>query len=160
MPHVLSWTNCWPARHGEGKVVRVSARDRSTATGQRVFSRSCSRLGRWLWALPRQSLMLLVRAYRLLLKPWLGNACRFEPTCSAYTLQALHQYGALGGTALGGWRILRCQPWCDGGIDPVPTAGHGQSGGTGLFTRLIPTRFQPDADSGVAAPHDTTRTPS
>jgi putative membrane protein insertion efficiency factor len=58
--------------------------------------------------------------YRLLLKPWVGNACRFEPSCSAYALQALQRHGALGGSALTGWRILRCQPWCQGGCDPVP----------------------------------------
>lgn len=71
-------------------------------------------------ALPAAALVVAVRAYRLLLKPWLGNACRFEPSCSAYTLQALQQYGATGGVLLGGWRLLRCQPWCQGGCDPVP----------------------------------------
>lgn len=76
--------------------------------------------------------MWLVQGYRLLLKPWLGNACRFEPTCSAYALQALQQHGALRGAALSGWRILRCNPWCDGGCDPVPAAGT-----RGLFTRLV-----------------------
>lgn len=70
--------------------------------------------------LPRQGLMLAVRAYRLLLKPWLGNACRFEPTCSAYTLEALQLHGAWRGTALGSWRVMRCHPWCDGGHDAVP----------------------------------------
>lgn len=69
---------------------------------------------------PRDGLVLLVRGYRLLLKPWLGNACRFEPTCSAYTLQALQQHGAWRGLALGGWRVMRCHPWCHGGHDPVP----------------------------------------
>jgi putative membrane protein insertion efficiency factor len=78
------------------------------------------RLGSWLWRAPAGLLMGLVRAYRLLLKPWLGNACRFEPSCSAYTLQALQQHGASGGIMLGGWRLLRCQPWCEGGCDPVP----------------------------------------
>ena len=71
-----------------------------------------------LW--PRQGLIGLVKAYRLLLKPWLGNACRFEPTCSAYAMQALHRHGALRGSALAGWRLMRCHPWCAGGIDPVP----------------------------------------
>jgi putative membrane protein insertion efficiency factor len=70
--------------------------------------------------LPRDALVLLVRGYRLLLKPWLGNACRFEPTCSAYALQALQQHGAARGVALSGWRLLRCHPWCEGGLDPVP----------------------------------------
>ena len=58
--------------------------------------------------LPRQGLILVVKGYRLLLKPWLGNACRFEPTCSAYTLEALQRHGALGGTALGAARLA---PW-------------------------------------------------
>ena len=65
-------------------------------------------------------LILLVRGYRLLLKPWLGNACRFEPTCSAYALQALQQHGAVAGSALAAGRLLRCHPWCPGGCDPVP----------------------------------------
>ena len=63
--------------------------------------------------LPQQSLILLVRGYRFLLKPWLGSACRFEPTCSAYAIEALQRHGALGGSALTGWRLLRCQPWCN-----------------------------------------------
>ncbi len=94
----------------------------------------------WLQALPRRLLILLVRGYRLLLKPWLGNACRFEPTCSAYTLEALERHGAWRGVALGGWRILRCHPWCDGGIDPVPAPspdGSAARPAGGLFTRLL-----------------------
>jgi putative membrane protein insertion efficiency factor len=61
-----------------------------------------------------------VRAYRFALSPWLGNTCRFEPTCSAYALEALEKHGAAAGTALAVGRIARCHPWCDGGIDPVP----------------------------------------
>lgn len=85
-------------------------------------------------ALPRQLLMGLVMGYRYLLKPWLGNACRFEPTCSAYALQALQRHGALRGTALTGWRILRCHPWCAGGCDAVPESFPNPA--AGLFTRL------------------------
>ncbi len=70
--------------------------------------------------LPQRLLLGLVRGYRLLLKPWLGNACRFEPTCSAYALQALTVHGAAAGSYLAARRILRCQPWCAGGCDPVP----------------------------------------
>ena len=81
---------------------------------------------------PQRLLLGLVHGYRLLLKPWLGNACRFEPTCSAYALQALQRHGALRGTALAGWRILRCNPWCAGGCDAVPDNRPGQ----GLFTGL------------------------
>ncbi len=65
-------------------------------------------------------LMTLVRGYRLLLSPWLGSACRFEPTCSAYSLQALEQHGAAVGSYLTLRRLARCHPWCDGGHDPVP----------------------------------------
>ena len=71
-----------------------------------------------LW--PRRALMGPVRAYRWLLKPWLGTACRFEPSCSAYALAALERHGALAGGALTGWRLVRCHPWCEGGLDPVP----------------------------------------
>jgi putative membrane protein insertion efficiency factor len=71
--------------------------------------------------LPRRVLITLVRAYRLLLSPWLGNACRFEPTCSVYALQALERHGALAGSYLAAHRVLRCNPWCAGGCDPVPT---------------------------------------
>ena len=65
-------------------------------------------------------LMAVVRGYRLLLSPWLGSACRFEPTCSAYSLQALEQHGAAVGSYLTVRRLARCHPWCDGGHDPVP----------------------------------------
>jgi len=85
-------------------------------------------------AWPQRGLLLLVHGYRLLLRPWLGNRCRFEPSCSSYALQALQQHGALRGTALTGWRVLRCQPWCTGGCDPVPAQFIHPA--TGLFTRL------------------------
>ena len=78
---------------------------------------------------PRRTLIGFVKAYRLLLSPWLGNACRFAPTCSAYSLQALEQHGAIAGTTLTLYRLARCQPWCQGGHDPVPA--------TTFFTRLI-----------------------
>lgn len=80
---------------------------------------------------PARFLMALVRGYRLLLSPWLGNACRFEPTCSRYSLAALEKHGALAGSYLTVHRILRCQPLCDGGHDPVP------DNPPRLFTRLV-----------------------
>ena len=69
----------------------------------------------------QRALMALVRGYRLLLSPWLGNGCRFEPTCSAYSLQAIEAHGAAAGTYLTMRRLLRCHPYCDGGHDPVPS---------------------------------------
>ncbi len=72
-------------------------------------------------SLALQRLLLgLVRGYRYWFKPWLGNSCRFEPSCSAYALQALQQHGAARGAALASWRLLRCNPWCEGGCDAVP----------------------------------------
>ncbi len=68
----------------------------------------------------RAVLIGLVKGYRLLLSPWLGSACRFTPTCSAYALQALEDHGALAGSYLAAARIARCHPWCHGGHDPVP----------------------------------------
>jgi len=88
-------------------------------------------------ALPRRLLIGLVQFYRYLLKPWLGNVCRFEPSCSAYALQALHQHGAAAGAYLAARRILRCHPWCDAGCDPVPDTP------PPLFTRLLSSKTRP-----------------
>ena len=66
-------------------------------------------------------LILLVKGYRLLLSPWLGSSCRFEPTCSRYALEALERHGAAMGSYLALRRLVRCHPWCAGGCDPVPT---------------------------------------
>jgi putative membrane protein insertion efficiency factor len=68
----------------------------------------------------KRLLIGLVKAYRMLLSPWLGQACRFEPTCSVYAIEALEQHGATTGSYLTLRRIARCQPWCQGGHDPVP----------------------------------------
>ena len=81
-------------------------------------------------------LIALVKSYRLLLSPWLGSSCRFEPTCSVYALQALERHGAGKGSYLTVCRIGRCHPWCAGGVDPVPSAATGARPDN-LFTRLI-----------------------
>ncbi len=67
-------------------------------------------------------LIALIRGYQLLLSPWLGSSCRFEPTCSAYAIESLQRYGALAGSCLTLRRLGRCGPWCAGGHDPVPDA--------------------------------------
>jgi putative membrane protein insertion efficiency factor len=70
---------------------------------------------------PGQQLLIgVVKFYRLMLSPWLGSSCRFEPTCSAYALTALETHGATAGAYLSARRLLRCHPWCAGGCDPVP----------------------------------------
>ena len=69
--------------------------------------------------IPQITLIALVNFYRLFLSPMLGASCRFEPTCSAYALKALQNKGAVVGTYLTLHRLARCNPWCDGGCDPV-----------------------------------------
>jgi len=84
----------------------------------------------------RALLIGVVKGYRLFLSPWLGSACRFEPTCSVYSLQALEQHGAAAGSYLTVRRLLRCHPWCDGGLDPVPQE---LPRSMRLFSRLDPS---------------------
>jgi len=72
----------------------------------------------WIWNLPSHALIGAARLYQLLLSPWLGRHCRFEPTCSAYFIEAVRKHGAVRGAARGVWRICRCHPWSSGGWDP------------------------------------------
>jgi len=65
-------------------------------------------------------LLLLVRAYRLTISPFLPCACRFEPSCSEFALESLRRHGAWSGSRLALSRIARCHPWHAGGYDPVP----------------------------------------
>jgi uncharacterized protein len=60
-----------------------------------------------------------LQLYKTLVSPFLPPACRFEPTCSTYMMQAVEKYGAIKGSWMGVKRILRCQPFCKGGYDPV-----------------------------------------
>jgi len=81
-----------------------------------------------------QALLIgLVKGYRMFLSPLLGSSCRFEPTCSQYSLQALQNHGAAAGSYLTITRLARCHPWCEGGSDPVPAEK------PRLFSRLIST---------------------
>jgi uncharacterized protein len=61
----------------------------------------------------------MLALYKAFLSPFFPPACRFEPTCSQYASDAVEKYGAIRGTWMGLWRILRCQPFCKGGHDPV-----------------------------------------
>jgi putative membrane protein insertion efficiency factor len=90
----------------------------------------------------RRLLIVLVKGYRLLLSPWLGASCRFEPTCSVYAIEALERHGAMVGSGLTLHRIARCQPWCDGGHDPVPT----RDAGSRARGRLFPFLSSPSSD--------------
>lgn len=65
-------------------------------------------------------ILFLIAAYKRLLSPLLGKHCRFHPSCSTYARIAVARFGPLRGSILAGWRLLRCQPLCEGGNDPVP----------------------------------------
>jgi uncharacterized protein len=65
-------------------------------------------------------LLALIRIYQYAISPFLGRRCRFFPSCSEYTAEAVQKYGAFKGTGLGLKRISRCHPWNSGGFDPVP----------------------------------------
>lgn len=75
---------------------------------------------KWLLQVPRRLLAALIRAYQLTLSPLLPASCRFHPSCSQYTLEAVRKYGAARGGWLGVRRLVRCHPWNPGGFDPVP----------------------------------------
>ena len=66
----------------------------------------------------------LIRFYQTRISVHTSPKCKFYPTCSQYTYEAVERYGALKGGAMGLWRILRCNPWSKGGFDPVPEKTH------------------------------------
>ena len=59
-----------------------------------------------------------VRFYQLVIGPLLPNVCRFHPSCSEYFIEAVHKHGPIRGSLKGVWRVLRCNPWSQGGYDP------------------------------------------
>ncbi len=70
-------------------------------------------------SLPRRAIVLVVCLYQATLSPLIGRQCRFVPTCSRYFIEAVEKRGAIVGTMMGLWRILRCNPLGKGGYDPV-----------------------------------------
>lgn len=62
----------------------------------------------------------MIKGYQWVFRPLLGNRCRFYPSCSEYTFDAIQIHGLASGSWLGAKRIIRCHPWCQGGVDPVP----------------------------------------
>jgi uncharacterized protein len=74
---------------------------------------------------PRHALRGLVKVYQAVHPAFFQGSCRFHPTCSHYSLEALQKHGSLRGTVLTAWRIWRCQPLYPAGYDPVPEAGMG-----------------------------------
>jgi putative membrane protein insertion efficiency factor len=66
--------------------------------------------------------LVVIRGYQLLIAPFSGGACRFEPTCSAYAVEAIERHGAVRGGRLALRRVARCHPFAQPGLDPVPSS--------------------------------------
>jgi uncharacterized protein len=84
----------------------------------------------WMAGAPaRLALVACIRVYRLTLSGWIGGQCRFYPSCSHYAEGAIRTHGAIRGTGLAVWRVARCGPFTDGGVDHVPVSRHAQYDG-------------------------------
>ncbi|MBQ3017427.1 MAG: membrane protein insertion efficiency factor YidD [Clostridia bacterium] len=68
----------------------------------------------------KKILIFFLKGYKKVISPLFPPACRFTPTCSEYAIEAIEKFGAIRGSLLGGYRLLRCNPFCRGGYDPVP----------------------------------------
>lgn len=80
-----------------------------------------ARAGLWLLGAPvRWLLVALINVYRITLSGWLGGQCKFYPSCSRYAEEAILVHGALKGSLMAAWRVARCGPFTDGGVDHVP----------------------------------------
>jgi uncharacterized protein len=69
-------------------------------------------------------LIAFIKVYQFFISPLLGARCKYYPSCSNYAIEALRVHGALKGSGLAAWRLLRCNPFSDGGVDPVPPRRH------------------------------------
>jgi putative membrane protein insertion efficiency factor len=83
-------------------------------------SRVAPGIVRSLLDVPRNAVVLLLKAYRAVVSPLYGDVCRYFPSCSAYALEAVTVHGVVKGCSMAAYRVLRCNPWSHGGIDHVP----------------------------------------
>ncbi|HEX6230514.1 MAG TPA: membrane protein insertion efficiency factor YidD [Actinomycetota bacterium] len=92
----------------------------------------------WTAGAPFRLLLVgLIRVYRATLSGWLGGQCRFYPSCSRYAEDAVRAHGALRGSAMAAWRIARCGPFTEGGVDHVPDPRHRRGATHGGYDRVI-----------------------
>jgi uncharacterized protein len=102
-----------PAEHGGDSGIRAADGRTAETAAARVDRKVRRSFGAW-------TLLLIVRFYVVFLSPIFGGACRFYPSCSNYAHEAIARHGARRGAWLAAKRLLRCQPFCQGGFDPVP----------------------------------------
>lgn len=84
------------------------------------------RIKRNLETIIRAFLLYPIKFYKFFLSPWVGQHCRFYPTCSTYAIEAIQTHGCTQGSWLAVKRLARCHPWCEGGVDPIPNLIHKQ----------------------------------
>lgn len=97
-------------------------------------------------------LLTFVRAYQLVVSPWLGPRCRYYPTCSAFAVGALRRHGPVKGLLLAVWRVLRCNPWSRGGVDHVPERGRWVGRREPLTDADAGEQTHPHVDTAVTEP--------
>ena len=78
----------------------------------------------FVWLLPRNVLVAILRVYRAVISPLYGDVCRYYPSCSSYAMQSIQHYGVVRGIWMASRRLARCHPWAEGGIDDVPVREH------------------------------------
>lgn len=78
----------------------------------------------FVWLLPRNVCVVILRGYRAVISPLYGDVCRYYPSCSSYAMQSIQHYGVVRGIWMGSLRLARCHPWAEGGIDDVPVREH------------------------------------
>ncbi len=93
-------------------------------------------VGAFVFLLPRNISVLVLRIYRAVVSPLYGDVCRYYPSCSSYALQAIQRYGVLRGAWMGLRRIARCHPWAAGGVDDVPLRSEDENGQKYAVTRF------------------------
>ncbi len=112
----------------------------------------------WVVGYPfRLVLVGLIRGYQRFISPLFGPSCRLHPCCSQYGLEAVQRHGAFKGTLLTGARVVRCNPWTKGGINPVPAEGHWRSpvnlDGTARDTSGDPSAVAHEASNDANTPN-------
>ncbi len=100
----------------------------------------------FLLLVPRNICVAILKVYRAVISPLYGDVCRYYPSCSHYTMQAIQFHGVIRGVWLGTRRIARCHPWAEGGIDDIPAPAH---------ERVAITRFGFVIPSGTTVPSNT-----
>ena len=119
-----------------------------------------TRAVRFIWCMPRNVLIAALRGYQVVVSPIYGDVCRYYPSCSSYAVQSVQQRGAVRGTVLAIWRVLRCHPWAAGGVDdirpqarPLITTGFGFVTGERVPMSFLPPRRFVDMRTDDARAH-------